>query len=377
MSLAYAASMIRAHVRRSAVFAVSAIIGACSPAPASPFPSSASSPNVVPTIVTGAGGDGDLRIAELKTCVLDSGEKIEGCRIGYRTYGKLDGTKSNAILFPTWFTGETKNLVDSVPNKIVDTKRFYLILVESLGNGISSSPSTSRTQPRLKFPKFTIHDMVESQRRLLREVLGIQRIHTVMGISMGGMQSFEWAVSHPDEVGRIAPIVGTPQLTAQDLLLWTAELHVLEGSSAYENGEYKVRPKIPALQELHWLNLTTPTHRNAETSRAQFAAWDETHASDTFFDWNDWHRQLEAMLAHDVARAYAGDLTVAAQKVKAKALIIVANQDHMVNPEPAKTFQKAMTSKSTLLALDSPCGHMVPGCDSSIEPAIRKFIEEP
>jgi homoserine O-acetyltransferase len=343
---------------------------ACSPAPK---PREADS--ALTTAMAGRLGDGELQFADLGSCRLDSGETIEECRIGYRTFGKLDATKSNVVLFPTWFTGTTKTLVDIVPEKIVDTKKFHLVLVDSLGDGVSSSPSTSRKQPRLRFPKFTIHDMVESQRRLLREVLGVQKVNTVMGISMGGMQAFEWAVSHPREVGRIVPIVGTPQLTAQDLLLWNAELHTLQGSKEFANGDYaEPRPKIPALQELHWLMLTTPSHRNAETTGDGYAAWITPLRNDTAFDWNDWHRQLEAMLAHDVARGFGGDLGAAAQKVEAKALVIVAEQDHMVNPAPSKTFAKAMNAN--LVVLDTPCGHMAPSCEASIGTAVRKFLSE-
>ncbi len=327
----------------------------------------------VPTVIEQA-SEGSQRIAELGRCTLDSGEVIEECRVGYRTFGKLDATRSNVVLFPTWFTGTTKTLADIVPTKIVDTKKFHLVLVDSLGNGVSSGPSSSRTQSRLRFPRFTVHDMVETQRRLLREVLGVQKIHTVMGISMGGMQAYEWAVSHPDEVGRIVPIVGTPQLTTQDLLLWNTELHVLQGSVAYANGEYQGRPKIPALQELHWLMLTTPAHRNAETKRADFAAWSAEKANDTAFDWNDWHRQLEAMLTHDIARGDGGDLAAAAKKVKAKGLVIVAEHDLMVNPEPSKRFAKAMNAD--LVVLDSACGHMVPSCDDAIGARVRKFLDE-
>jgi homoserine O-acetyltransferase len=191
---------------------------------------------------------------------------------------------------------------------------------------------------------------------------------------MGGMQSFEWAVSHPDEVGRIAPIVGTPQLTAQDLLLWNAELHLLDDSVAYAKGGYEGRPKIVALQELHWLMLSTPAQRNEETSRMSYAAWDKEMSEDTAFDWNDWHRQLEAMIAHDVARHDRGDLAAAARRVKAKALVVVAEHDHMVNPEPAKLFARAM--KAELYTTDTPCGHRAPACDHGIEERVRHFLEE-
>jgi homoserine O-acetyltransferase/O-succinyltransferase len=354
----------------------------CSPTPTTPE-HARRAPIVDTTQISGA-GDGDQRFAELKTCTLDSGEKIDGCRIGFRTWGKLNADKSNAVLFPTWFSGTTQKLVDSVPgttgssNGLVDTKKFFLVLVDAIGNGVSSSPSNSKTQARLKFPKFTIHDMVESQRRLLREVFGVQKLHAVMGISMGGMQSFEWVVSHPDEVNRFVPIVGTPQLATQDLLLWNAELHILQDSKAYANGEYEQghAPKIPGLQELHWLQLTTPTHRNKETSRTDFPAWRESKAADTEFDWNNWHRQLEAMLAHDVARGTGGDLAATAKKVKAKGLIVVAEHDHMVNPEPSKAFAQAMGANGTFVSTDTPCGHMAPGCDDTLGPRIRKFIEE-
>lgn len=341
------------------------VLSACG-APPSPQPAAT---------VTQAAGDGEQRIAELGTCALDSGEKIQDCRLGFRTYGKLDAAKSNAILFPTWFTGTTKNLLDGVPDKLVDTKRFFLILVDSIGDGVSSSPSNSRAQARLAFPHFTIHDMVETQRRLLREVLGIERLYAVMGISMGGMQAFEWSVAHPDEVGRAVPIVGTPQLTSHDLHLWNTELHALEDSPAYAGGNYQGRPKIRAVQDVHWLMLTTPRHRARETSREAYAKWAEEKEADTAFDWNDWHRQAEAMLQHDIARAHGGSLEAAAKAVKAKMLVVVADQDHTVHPEPAKAFAKAMGDRAELVVLDTDCGHFAPGCSSAeLEVRVKKFL---
>jgi homoserine O-acetyltransferase len=313
-------------------------------------------------------------MADLGACVLESGEKIEGCKIGYRTFGKLDAAKSNAVLFPTWFTGTTKNLVDVVPDKIVDTKRFHLILIDALGDGVSSAPSNSPTQGRLKFPKFTIRDMVESQRRLLTEALGIKHLHTVMGISMGGMQALEWSVAHPDFASRVVSIVGTPQLTSQDLLLWTAELHALEGDAAYKRGEYQGRPALKAVLDLHQLMLTTPAFRAGETSREAFGAWLAEKEADVSFDWNDWHRQLEAMLGHDVARGSGGSLEGAAKRVKAKTLVAVAEHDHMVSPLPAKRFAELAGAK--LVVLDGPCGHIAPTtCDQAkLSQAVGAFL---
>lgn len=326
-----------------------------------------------PTLVT-AGGDGAQKIAELGTCALESGQKIEGCRIGYRTFGKLDAAKSNAVLFPTWFTGTTEPLTKSVPDKLVDTSRFFLVLVDAIGDGVSSSPSNSAKQPRLSFPNFTIADMVESQRRLMKETFGVTKLHAAMGISMGGMQAFEWAVSHGDEVGRAVSIVGTPQLTSHDLLLWNAELHALDESAAFANGSYDGRPRMPAVQDIHWLMLTTPAFRASDTSRAQYAAWAAEREADTKFDWNDWHRQLEAMLAHDVARADAGSLETTAKRTKTKMLVVAAEQDHMVHPGPSKAFAKAQGAK--LVVLSGPCGHAAPTCEGALlAKEVRAFLE--
>jgi hypothetical protein len=100
----------------------------------------------------------ELRFAELGDFRLVSGEVIHDCRLGYRTFGKLNAEKSNAVLFPTWFTGTTENLVGLIgPGKLVDPDEYFVILADALGNGVSSSPSNSKQQPRMRFPSILSH----------------------------------------------------------------------------------------------------------------------------------------------------------------------------------------------------------------------------
>src|SRR6266436_6381313 len=117
----------------------------------------------LPCLVTVAHAQ-EQQFARLGDFKLESGEVIRDCRIGYRTFGTLNTNQSNAVLFPTWALGTTEQLIGSIgSNKLVDSTKYYVIAVDALANGVSSSPSNSRLQPRMKFPKVTIRDMVNTQ----------------------------------------------------------------------------------------------------------------------------------------------------------------------------------------------------------------------
>ena len=108
-----------------------------------------------------------LQMASVGDLTLVSGEVIRDCRIGYRTFGHLNADKSNVVVFATWFRGTTKDLIDLFgPGKLVDTSKYYVIAVDALGDGVSSSPSNSPSQLHMTFPKIAIRDMVNSLSRL-------------------------------------------------------------------------------------------------------------------------------------------------------------------------------------------------------------------
>jgi homoserine O-acetyltransferase len=317
-----------------------------------------------------------IEYAQLGECKLDNGAKIHGCKLGYRIFGTLNADKSNAILFPTWFTGRSGDIGSDIgPGRIVDDTKYYIIAVDALGDGVSSSPSNSTAQHGIDFPNFTIHDMVESEYRLITTTLRLKHLHAVMGISMGGMQTFEWVVSHPEMMDLAVPIVGTPQQSSYDLLLWNAEEVALEADPAWQGGHYTRNPELPMVAYLHEMNLSTPEFRVDHTTREQFPDYfhhigTEDH---TGFDANDYLRQLEAMIPHDIA--HGGTLYAAAAKVKAKMLIVNARQDHMVNPLPALGFAKLIHAQT--FVLESDCGHMSPGCEiGKLSPVIDHFLAQ-
>jgi homoserine O-acetyltransferase len=320
---------------------------------------------------------GQQQFADLGVCKLTNGQEITNCRVGYRTWGKLNADRSNGVFIPTWFSGNSAGAgaMATGADKLVDPAEYFVVVIDALGDGVSSSPSNSATQPGPLFPAFTTRDMVNAEYRLARETLGIKHLHAVMGISMGGMQTFEWMVNYPDFMDEAIPIVGSPKLTGYDLLLWHGEEDALKVDPAWQNGHYTQRPPMGAVEALHDMHLTTPAHYARTHPPDKFAAGYEAYYTKGIlpFDANDWLSQLEAMIHHDAA--HGGSMEEAEKRVKAHVLVVVAAQDHMVNPKPAEDFAKALGAK--VFVLDSDCGHISTGCEvGKLAPVVRAFLDQ-
>jgi homoserine O-acetyltransferase len=322
----------------------------------------------------------EIKFAPLGNFRLESGETIRNLQLGYRTLGTLNADRSNVILWPTWFTGTSAQLLSFVGSgKLLDPSKYYVILVDALGDGVTSSPSNSARQPHMYYPRFTIRDMVNAEHQLAVNRLGLRHLRAVMGISMGGMQTFEWVVAYPDFMDKAIPIVGSPRLTSYDLLLWTAEKHAIESDAAWNHGDYASTPVagMETAADIHSLNLTTPAYRVAHTPPEDFPEFLGKTERDTMkgFDANDWIRQLQAIMAQDVSKPFGGSMEKAAAAVRAKVLVVAATQDHMVNPVPALDFAQLIHAQT--LQLTSDCGHLSPGCEESkMKTAIQEFLEK-
>jgi homoserine O-acetyltransferase len=265
------------------------------------------------------------------------------------------------------------------PEKVVDSSKYFAILVDSIGNGISTSPSNSLSQPGMRFSKFTIRDMVESEHRLVTDVLGLAHLHAVMGLSMGGMQVFEWAVVYPDFMDVTIPMAGSPQSTSYDKLLWTSELDAIELDPAWNKGNPTgpLAHGIALAEEIESMNATSPAYRTTHTKTGDFESFlaeIRKNAKSEAGAVSNQIRQREAIMALDIAHEFGVPLEQTAKRVRSRMLVIISPQDHMVNPGPAVDFATAIGAP--VVKLDSPCGHRSFSC-ISVGPTVAQFLASP
>ena len=319
--------------------------------------------------------DKNQQFVSLGNFPLENGQQIMDCKIGYRSFGKLNAKRSNAVIYPTP-GGTTTFMIESFMGMgtDVDTTRFYLILIDALGNGVSSSPSNSISQPKTLFPQFNIRDMVNTQYKMLTEKLNIHHVAAVVGGSMGGLQALQWAVSYPEFMDKCVSIEGSPKFSAYDLLWTNTYIETVTHDTAYHGGNYTVNPVFPVAAQLSQLILTTPAYLNNQVQADGFPRWFASIGnSPAYVDCNNFLWQIRACILQDISSGANGSLENTAKRIKAKMLIISNKQDHMINQ--AGSIQFAKMANAELVIMDSDLGHLIFNEKIPIE-ATRKFLSQ-
>lgn len=307
------------------------------------------------------------QFADLGQCKTMSGTPIADCRIGFRTAGTLNKARSNAVLVPTWFRGTSEDHLGLASPKAIDPSKFFIIFADAIGNGVSISPSNSKVQPLSAFPQLRVVDMVDSQYRLVTKRFRIKKLYGIVGISMGGMQAFEWGVRYPGFTDRIVAIVGSPQLPAFDILRWRARKQLIALARDCQCSEPL---KINSLVSM---TSDPPEAISKKVSRRE--ALGTLPAPDPLDIGSSWdsQRQAEAMMFHDIARDMDGNLAAAAKAIVADVLVIVAMDDRVVTPHPALKFAELDGAKTVIL--NSGCGHGAFKCESqTMNSALHAFL---
>jgi homoserine O-acetyltransferase/O-succinyltransferase len=226
------------------------------------------------------------------------------------------------------------------PGEALDRNKYFIIATDAIGNGLSTSPSNSKSQHGTVFPHFTIRDMVESQYRLVTEKFGITRLRAVSGASMGGMQSLQWGVSHPELMDALIALTPMARTPAWSIAVNEATRKALTADSAYNNGDYTQQPEKGWRA---WVDvLLTLATRTPDGLKAEFPngldviGWIKNF-EDTWlkssFDANNWIWQTWAYDRHDVGTTpgFNGDTVNALRSIKAKTILMNAPGD-LYNP---------------------------------------------
>ena len=187
--------------------------------------------------------------------LLESGETLYPVTLAYETYGKLNNEKSNSILICHALTGDAhvagyhegenkpgwwNNMVG--PGKAFDTDKYFVICSNVIG-GCKGSTGPASVNPEtnksygLEFPVITVKDMVNAQRCLI-DFLKIDKLLSVAGGSMGGMQVLQWVVSYPDRVRTGIPIATAAKHSPQQIALSEVGRQAVMSDPDWNNGDY-------------------------------------------------------------------------------------------------------------------------------------------
>jgi homoserine O-acetyltransferase/O-succinyltransferase len=284
-------------------------------------------------------------VARLGDLQLRAGGIIRECFVSYRTAGRLNADKSNVVVVLPWYQGNSDHLAAQVgPGKLVDTSKYFVVMFDSLGNGASSSPSNSASQPGAAFPVFAMEDVVASQYQVLTQTLRLTHVHAIIGVSMGGMQVFQWLISHPDFMTKAVSIVGSPQTQPNERQGWQEGIAILERESTWtrvRKALMKVRPRTAVNEfRLHPYNVI---------------------------------RQAQAIMSFDITRNFGGSFERTAAALKAEVFVVGTLADREVDSRPA--FELARFARAELLELDGRCGHQAPSCERAVLwPAVARFL---
>lgn len=277
--------------------------------------------------------EGEFRLGDWP--LLRGGAIPEG-RIVWRAHGTLSPARDNVVLHPTGYSahhGDVEWLIG--PDAVLDPTRWFVVIADMFGNGLSSSPSNTPGYPAL----VTAWDNVQAQRRTLTEAFGIGRIACVYGWSMGAQQAYHWAALFPNAVERIVVNCGSARTSVHNRVFLAGLMATLEAAPEHTGGGQFSAPPRAALrafgrvyagwglsQDFYRAGLHTSALGFADLDSFLRGEWEERfarrHAADLY-------AQLRTWDAADIAAnpLYEGDLARALGAIEARVLLMPSATD--------------------------------------------------
>jgi homoserine O-acetyltransferase len=313
---------------------------------------------------------------------LDSGVTLAPVEVAYETYGALNAARSNAILIVHAFSGDAHAAGEGGwwsamigPGKAFDTDKYFVICSNVLG-GCRGTTGPGSLHPdtgcpwAMSFPQVTIADMVRLQTMLI-DHLQIDRLLTVSGGSMGGMQALEWAASYPERVLSAIPIATTARHSAQQIAFNEVGRQAIMADPDWNSGNYySGRPPGRGLGVARMVGHIT--YMSDESMREKFGR--KLRKPDQFevesyltyrgykfvdrFDANSYIYITRAMDTFDLTSR--GALPTLFESIKARFLLISFTSDWLYPPYQSLEIVKALRGRNCDVAycnLDTRYGH--------------------
>jgi homoserine O-acetyltransferase len=282
--------------------------------------------------------EGVLELGDLEA---ERGGTIRDARLSYATYGTLSPERDNVVVYPCSYTATHDDLAWLIgPDGVLDPTRWFVVVPDMFGNGLSSSPSAlDPRDPGAWPPVVTVADNVRAQHRLLTEVFDVQRVVAAYGFSMGAGQAYHWAALYPDLVERAIVVCGSARTSVHNQVFLRGLLRILEAAPEHlGGGRFSAEPVAAKRafgevyagwglsQDFYRAGLYTSVLGFADLDAFLQAEWVDSfaasRAADLYAQATTWlHGDISATAEHD------GDLPAALAAIRAKVLLVPSETD--------------------------------------------------
>jgi homoserine O-acetyltransferase len=332
----------------------------------------------------------DYEIFDLGDVVLQCGQTLRNAKLAYKTFGKLNRDKTNAIVYPTWYSGqhyENEWLIG--PGMGLDPDKYFIIIPNMFGNGLSSSPSnTPAPFNQARFPHVTLYDNVTQQYRLVTERLQIKKVALVLGWSMGAQQTFQWGALYPEMVERILPFCGSAKTSRHNIVFLEGVKAALTADDAFAGGWYE-RPPYKGLRAMGrvyagWGFSQAFYREKLDLKKMGYASLEDFLVG--FWEGIFYNRDANNLLTmlwtwqHGDISAnakYNGNFEKALKAITCKAIVMPGKTDLYFPPEDSEYEVRHMPN-AQLRPIDSIWGHFAggPGTNPEDVKVIDQAVKE-
>jgi homoserine O-acetyltransferase len=319
---------------------------------------------------------------------LQSGAILPGAHIAWASFGTLSATRDNVIVYPTSYGAQHTGTQWAIGvDSLFDPARWFVVIPNMFGNGLSSSPSNSEDYPEL----VTAADNVRAQRRMLTEVFGVRRVAAVYGFSMGAQQAYHWAALAPDAVERAIVVCGSAKTSPHNQVFLASLMATLEAAPEYRGGgRFSAEPVAArrAFTRIYagwamsqaWYRSGLHLSSTGATSLDEFLDdhWEPGFTLKT----EDLYAQLRTWYAADISAygVYGGDLRAALSAIDARVLLMPCETDLYFPPDDNAAELTALRS-GQLKPIRSIWGHVagaptnLPAEKAFLQTAVRDWLE--